>query len=159
MTRATLPRGPIRGVNALAAHLARQFPEFRRGQMLAVLNAACVAIEQSLQMQAASGYARPSVRIGRLGAFELKWFQGLRCPALGGGYQDVPARWKPRFVISRAWRDRLKQTSAATRLLRSPAELKLPIGDEARVSTGSSAGPEAPSDLGSPESIPLGPGA
>ena len=106
--RPQFPNGPIRTLDHLAHYVSQQFPEFHRRQMLAVINFAFHTIGKSLEDQAALGEQRPRVELCRLGAFELRWYPGMRCPKLGGGLRDVAAHWRPRFVFNRAWRNRFK---------------------------------------------------
>ena len=124
-TRAQGSPRPIRNLDDLARHVSRQFPEFKRRQVLAVLHAACYAIGHSLEAQGAAAMATvpeeatphviPRVTLRGFGAFELRWHRASRWPKLRGGLQDIPARWKPRFVFNPRWRARFKVAGATVR--------------------------------------------
>jgi hypothetical protein len=119
---------PVHDIRTLARRTAKQFPEFKYRQVVAVLTYAFVEIGKSLEAQAVNGTARPAFKLGRLGSFELRWLRGARLHALGGGMQDILARWKPCFEFTRTWRKRLRVSSRHRRQLLADRSSEAPPG-------------------------------
>jgi nucleoid DNA-binding protein len=148
------PNGPIRNLDQLAHFVSQQYPEFRRPQVLALINFTFHTIGQSLEQQAARGDKKPRVELCRFGAFEFRWYKASRFQTLDGRVQDIPARWRPRFVFTPAWRQRFRGTSAVTRTLGEDSPALPSSGDARGGTTGDTSGLEAPGDPRSPAPIP-----
>lgn len=107
-------RWPVTNADELTRHVARQFPELKRRQVMTVLNAALLAVRDSLLAQAEAGMARPHVTISNFGVFELRRYKAVRRPHLAGGFRIIPERWRVAFRPSARWAQRMAEISTRT---------------------------------------------
>jgi nucleoid DNA-binding protein len=108
-------RWPVRNADELARHVARQFPELKRRQVMTIVNASLLAIRDSLLDQAREGEDRPHVTILNFGVFELRQYKETRKPHLKGGMHVVPARWRAGFRASHRWASKVAGLPTRTR--------------------------------------------
>lgn len=105
-------RWPVTNTDELTRYIARQLPELKRRQVIAVLQLATSAILNSLKTQAEDGEQRPSVTLRRFGTFELRRVKASRRRLLGGEARDVAAHWRLVVMVPRPRRDQIKRWPA-----------------------------------------------
>lgn len=122
-------RWPVRNTDELARHVARQFPELKRRQVMTIVNASLLAIRDSLLDQAREGEDRPHVTILNFGVFELRRYKETRRHHLTDGMRVIPERWRAGFRVSHRWAASVTALPTRTRVQEHPGEnprLELP---------------------------------
>lgn len=106
-------RWPVHNMDQVARHVARQFPELTRRQVMGVLQAFFATVRESSLAQWEAGESRPGVSLRSFGRFELV-YRRARPNQFGG--RTVPAKWtfvfRPKGVLMERIRAATSKTSA-----------------------------------------------